>query len=64
MNFLLFLGCQGVIAGTVVVVVVAVVAKFLLLRKKTYPKFLKDPQVKYPVKLIDREVCYFCNQQS
>lgn len=48
-----------VAVGTVVVGVTAVLAKMFLFgdKKKKAPVTLQDPTVKYPLKLIDREVC-------
>ena len=44
--------------GTAVVAVTAVLAKMFLFgnKKKKAPVTLQDPTVKYPLKLIDREV--------
>ena len=52
--------CQGVpvVVGTAVVAVTAVLAKVFLFgdKKKKAPVTLQDPTVKYPLKLIDKEV--------
>ena len=46
-----------VVVGVVVVATTAILAKvFLFGKKKKGPVTLKDPMVKYPLKLVDKEV--------
>ncbi len=47
-----------VVVGVGVVVITAVLAKIFLFgnKKKKPPVTLKDPTVKYPLKLVDKEV--------
>ena len=55
--------CQSlpVIVGVVVVAATAIMAKIFLFgkKKKQPPITLKDSTVKYPLQLVDREVCSF-----
>ena len=46
-----------VVVGVAVVGVTAILAKIFLFKKKKAPVALKDPQVKYKFKLVDKEVC-------
>jgi len=44
-----------VVVGAVVVIVSAIVVKFVFGGKKKAPVTLKDPAIKYPLKLVDKE---------
>ena len=44
------------LVGVVVVAVTAVIAKMSMSKKKKAPITLKDPEIKYPLKLVDKEV--------
>ena len=61
---MLIISLQGIpiLVGTAVVAVTAVLAKMFLFgnKKKKAPVALQDPTVKYPLKLIDREVSTGC----
>lgn len=58
-NFLLLQGVPIVI-GVGIVAITAVLAKIFLFgnKKKKAPITLQDPNIKYPLKLIDREVIF------
>ena len=43
-----------------VAVTTAVLAKIFLFGRKKAPITLKDPNIKYPLKLVDKEVCCLC----
>ena len=43
-----------------VAVTTAVLAKIFLFGRKKAPVTLKDPSIKYPLKLVDKEVCCLC----